>query len=184
MYKPHKKDYLLEIYRLNTCTMIFLLAGVCEPIDTPMCQEKNKLFGQELNCEQKKNCAALNEQGRGELLSWRVIYNSLIWLLIYSCQIDIPFVSILLIVMSHRILFIINVLSDRLIKIHSEAMCCEQEMSLSLTRFLSYSPQSKILVRTKSRELCHKTSPVDAPTGTWLCFRPMDTLLFTKALVP
>ena len=71
--------------------MLFLLAGVCEPIDTPMCQEKNKLFEQELNCEQKKNCAALNEPGRGELLSWRVIYNSRIGLLIYSCQIDIPF---------------------------------------------------------------------------------------------
>ena len=64
---------------------------MCEPIDTPMCQEKNKLFGQELNCEQKKNCAALNEPGRGELLSLRVIYNLLIRLLIYSCQINVPF---------------------------------------------------------------------------------------------
>ena len=105
LYMTHKKDSMFKNYRISTSTMIFLLAGVCEPIDTPMCQEKNKLFGQELNCEQKKNCAALNEPGRGELLSWRVIHNSLIWLLIYSCQIDISILLPFCLLLYHREVF-------------------------------------------------------------------------------
>lgn len=38
--------------------------GICEPVDSPDCQEKNSRFRDELDCEKKKNdCPALTEPG-------------------------------------------------------------------------------------------------------------------------
>ena len=88
--------------------MTLLPAGVCEPVDTPMCQEKNKLFGQELNCEQKKNCAALNEPGRGEfILACHIQFPNLVVKLFMPNR-YFHFASILLIVISQRSLFCCN----------------------------------------------------------------------------
>lgn len=38
--------------------------GICEPVDNPSCQEKNRRFGNELDCDaKKKSCPALTEPG-------------------------------------------------------------------------------------------------------------------------
>ena len=46
--------------RLSACDVL----GICEPVDSPDCQEKNSRFRDELDCEKKKNdCPALIEPG-------------------------------------------------------------------------------------------------------------------------
>ena len=61
----HKIPTLSILLRSSLERLLNLLSGICEPVTSPRCKEKNGRYGDELACDRERQpCPALTEAGK------------------------------------------------------------------------------------------------------------------------